>query len=152
KRLRVRRGCFSRWPACPDCQRVGRDSLVGADRVSSNRCAMTSSASPSGPDPQPSAKPREATRLESVDEIRQAVRNRRPSAADKPAADDTHAYRPMRRPPLALLCILDDGKEEGEWLRLRADHVIIGRSEGDITIPHDSMISGRHAELSRRPD
>jgi pSer/pThr/pTyr-binding forkhead associated (FHA) protein len=113
---------------------------------------MTSSASPSGPDPQPSAKPREATRLESVDEIRQAIRNRRPSAADKPAADDTHAYRPMRRPPLALLCILDDGKEEGEWLRLRADHVIIGRSEGDITIPHDSMISGRHAELSRRPD
>jgi pSer/pThr/pTyr-binding forkhead associated (FHA) protein len=53
---------------------------------------------------------------------------------------------------MALLCIVDDGKEDGEWVRLRKDTVVLGRSEGDIVIPHDSMMSGRHAELSRRLD
>src|SRR5262249_62385494 len=84
--------------------------------------------------------------------LRVAPPSRLPASANKPAGDDTQAYRPMRRPPMALLCILDDGKEDGEWLRLRADRIIIGRSEGDIIIPHDPMISGRHAELARRPD
>lgn len=51
---------------------------------------------------------------------------------------------------MALLCILDDGREDGEWVRLRSDRIIIGRSQGEIVIPHDAMISGRHAELSRR--
>ena len=41
-------------------------------------------------------------------------------------------------------------REKEEWLRLRGDRVVIGRSEGDVLIPHDAMISGRHAELSRR--
>jgi pSer/pThr/pTyr-binding forkhead associated (FHA) protein len=51
---------------------------------------------------------------------------------------------------MALLCIVDDNREDGEWIRLRSDSTIIGRSEGDIRIPHDPMISGRHAVLSRR--
>jgi pSer/pThr/pTyr-binding forkhead associated (FHA) protein len=53
---------------------------------------------------------------------------------------------------MALLCIVDDGHEDGEWRRLRGDRVVIGRSEGDILVPHDAMISGRHAELSRQFD
>jgi hypothetical protein len=50
---------------------------------------------------------------------------------------------------MALLCILDDGKEDGEWWRVREDRLVIGRGEGDIVIPHDGMISSRHAELTR---
>jgi pSer/pThr/pTyr-binding forkhead associated (FHA) protein len=56
---------------------------------------------------------------------------------------------PVLRPPTALLCVLDDGKLDGEWVRLRADRVVIGRTEGDVRIPHDGLISGRHAEIVR---
>jgi pSer/pThr/pTyr-binding forkhead associated (FHA) protein len=48
-----------------------------------------------------------------------------------------------------MLCVLDDGREDGEWVRLRGDRVIIGRADGDVVIPHDTMISARHAELTR---
>jgi hypothetical protein len=50
---------------------------------------------------------------------------------------------------MALLCILDDGKQEGEWVRLRAARTSIGRSEGDVRIPHDVQMSARHAEIIR---
>jgi pSer/pThr/pTyr-binding forkhead associated (FHA) protein len=58
--------------------------------------------------------------------------------------------RPVERPPMALLCILDDGKADGEWVRLRAERTLIGRTEGDVRIPHDGLMSGRHAELVRQ--
>jgi pSer/pThr/pTyr-binding forkhead associated (FHA) protein len=92
-----------------------------------------------------------ATRLELVEEMLQPAPARRTPTQKESAADtDTVPFRPLRRPPMALLCILDDGKDEGgEWVRLRGDRVVIGRGEGDILIPHDSMISGRHAELTR---
>jgi pSer/pThr/pTyr-binding forkhead associated (FHA) protein len=51
---------------------------------------------------------------------------------------------------MALVCILDDGKAEGEWVRLRADRTVFGRSEGDVRIPHDSQMSTRHAEIVRQ--
>jgi pSer/pThr/pTyr-binding forkhead associated (FHA) protein len=95
--------------------------------------------------------PRSSTRLESVQEIRAALQAKRMLAAQEAAVSaDTSAFRPVGRPPMALLCILDDGRDEGERLRLRGDRIVIGRSEGDILIPHDPMISARHAELSRR--
>jgi pSer/pThr/pTyr-binding forkhead associated (FHA) protein len=91
------------------------------------------------------------TRLETVEEIRQALSARRP-ATMKEAVPDTQTFRPFARPPMALLCILDDGCDTGEWMRVRGDTFIIGRSEGDVIIPHDTMMSGRHAELSRRQE
>jgi pSer/pThr/pTyr-binding forkhead associated (FHA) protein len=51
---------------------------------------------------------------------------------------------------MALLCVLDDGKEEGECVRLRGDRCLIGRADGDLRIPHDQMMSGRHAEIVRQ--
>jgi pSer/pThr/pTyr-binding forkhead associated (FHA) protein len=51
---------------------------------------------------------------------------------------------------MALLCILDDGKPDGEWVRLRADRTVIGRSEGHVLIPHDGLVSGQHAEIVRQ--
>ena len=61
----------------------------------------------------------------------------------------TLTERPEFRPPLALLNVLDDGKSEGECHRLRNERYVLGRSEGDILIGHDNMISSRHAELVR---
>ena len=51
---------------------------------------------------------------------------------------------------MALLYVLDDGDDAGEILRVRAHSFVIGRVEGELVIPHDSGISGRHAEISRR--
>ena len=65
---------------------------------------------------------------------------------------DTVSFRPMRRPPMALLCILDDGQEDGEWIRLRGERLVIGRTEGDIMVCHDDLMSGQHAEISRQVD
>lgn len=97
----------------------------------------------------PSVELIEGTRAESVEEIRQARLARRLPTSKETVSAETTAYRPTRRPPLALLCILDDGSDEGEWVRLRADRITIGRSEGDIVIPHDAMMSSRHADLVR---
>lgn len=107
--------------------------------------------------------PFEATRLESDDEIRQALQARlaqiqgkapaprggRPAPA-APPEPETQAEKPQQRPPMALLCILDDGKLDGEWLRLRADRCLFGRVEGDVIVPHDPLMSSRHAELVRQ--
>ncbi len=64
--------------------------------------------------------------------------------------DTTPAFRPLHRPPMAVLCILHDGIGDGEWVPLRGDRYVIARNEGDIRIPHDGQISGRkHAEIVR---
>jgi pSer/pThr/pTyr-binding forkhead associated (FHA) protein len=110
--------------------------------------------------------PVEGTRLESDEDIRQALQARRarlaaqaqgkaPGApgqapAPAPAEVEPQAERPVVRPPLALLCILDDGRADGEWVRLRADVTVIGRTEGDVRIPHDAAISGRHVQIVRQ--
>jgi pSer/pThr/pTyr-binding forkhead associated (FHA) protein len=101
---------------------------------------------------------RQATVLESVEEIRALIRSL--PATDSPATipaktsaapeQDTTSYRPSLRPSMALLHVLDDGDDSGEILRIRANSFVIGRVEGNITIPHDGGISGRHAEISRR--
>jgi pSer/pThr/pTyr-binding forkhead associated (FHA) protein len=60
------------------------------------------------------------------------------------------AYRPEIRPLVPKLVILDDGEQavgETHWLREQA--TVIGRSEGDIRLSHDPLVSGRHAELVR---
>jgi pSer/pThr/pTyr-binding forkhead associated (FHA) protein len=94
------------------------------------------------------------TRLESFEEIREAASGvRRPATVKEAArgpAPDGVPFRPVRRPPMALLCILDDGRDDGEWVRVRSERVVIGRTDGDIRIPHDDMMSGRHAELFRQ--
>jgi pSer/pThr/pTyr-binding forkhead associated (FHA) protein len=110
--------------------------------------------------------PRESTRLESDEEIRQALQARqaRLSAQAKPPAlgapakaqpptpaeVEAQAERPVQRPPLAFLCVLDDGKLDGELVRLRAERTVIGRTDGDVRVPHDGLISGQHAEIVRQ--
>src|SRR4051794_27294332 len=62
---------------------------------------------------------------------------------------DPQPFRPTLRPPMALLNVLDDGCDTGEVLRIRTASFVIGRIEGDLIIPHDEGISGRHAEINR---
>jgi pSer/pThr/pTyr-binding forkhead associated (FHA) protein len=99
------------------------------------------------------------TLLETDDDICRALQSNQPgqpaaakgTAAPKiaPPTSSARPYRPTLRPPLALLTVFDDGKSEGQVIRLRADRFVIGRSEGDFVIPHDTLISARHLEITR---
>jgi hypothetical protein len=51
---------------------------------------------------------------------------------------------------MAVLTVFDDGKGDGEQIRLRGNRFVIGRTEGDLVIPHDAMISARHVEITRQ--
>lgn len=93
------------------------------------------------------------TRMESAEEIRAALQSRRESTTKETVEEnDTLDFHPVRRPSMATLCLLDDGRREGEWVRLRRDETIIGRSEGDIIIAHDTEMSGRHLAITRETD
>lgn len=106
--------------------------------------------------------PYEGTRLESVDDIRAAIgaparpvtQQERPAAGPvmPPPIPDATIFRPVMRPPMACLCVIDDGRSDGDWIRLRSDTFIIGRTEGDLKIPHDRMISGRHVSITREAE
>ncbi len=73
------------------------------------------------------------------------------TSPQKPNKDDAaQRYRPIARPSIAMLCLMDDDSKEGEWIRVRVPEVTLGRVEADILIPHDDQISGTHAQLSRR--
>ncbi len=69
--------------------------------------------------------------------------------AKKPDDDPALPFRPSRRPQTALLTILDDDGEDGEVVRLRDQRYVIGRTQGDVTIPHDSAVSSTHLEINR---
>lgn len=113
----------------------------------------------------------EPTRLESAEEILKAIEakkakprsvNATPGKASVPVAmpvsqaapvADAQRQHPVERPPMALLCVLDDfwkTKLDGEWHRLRAERTSIGRTEADILIGHDLQISRKHAEIVRK--
>jgi hypothetical protein len=51
---------------------------------------------------------------------------------------------------VAILTVYDDGKLDGEVIRIRDHRFIIGRSEGDLRIPIDGRISSRHVEITHQ--
>jgi predicted component of type VI protein secretion system len=65
-------------------------------------------------------------------------------------ADGEVPYRPTSRPPQVFLILYDDGQRTGELVRIRHDRFVIGRSEGDLRLPDDDQISGRHVAISRQ--
>jgi pSer/pThr/pTyr-binding forkhead associated (FHA) protein len=104
---------------------------------------------------------RSGTVLETDEDVRQALlsgikgmpqsapTSPRPVAPPVPAAEHTaNLYRPTARPPVAELTVLDDGKSEGEVIRIRDHRFVIGRAEGDLRIPIDGRISSRHVEIT----
>ena len=66
------------------------------------------------------------------------------AATGEPAV---RAYRPTHRPPVPLLTVGDDGQNEGEVIRIRGLQFTIGRTEGDLQLAADEMVSARHAEI-----
>lgn len=67
-----------------------------------------------------------------------------------PQAVEEVLYRSPYRYTAPRLTICDDGSlDEGEEVYVRSDRMVIGRSKGDILIPHDVAMSGSHAEIVR---
>lgn len=72
-------------------------------------------------------------------------------AGPLPPTETEPPYRPIFRPPVPRLIILDDGEQAiGQTVRLREEVTVIGRTEGDVRLPHDLLVSTRHAEIVRR--
>jgi len=94
------------------------------------------------------------TRLQSVADLRAELRAKRtPTLVQQKQAhgeDDAIPFRPVHRPPMAVVCMHYDGSTEGEEIAVRGQEFIIGRTDGDVTIPHDDQISSRHVKLLRR--
>ncbi|MHC5540853.1 FHA domain-containing protein [Singulisphaera rosea] len=63
-------------------------------------------------------------------------------------APPAHLFRPTARPPMPILTVYDDGKLDGEVIRIRDRRFVIGRTEGDLRIPIDGRISSRHVEIT----
>src|SRR5438094_881285 len=101
---------------------------------------------PSMPSGQSCDPPRRGTLIETDEDIRQALEAETATGATPPraAAASANPYRPMQRPPVALLIVYDDGKTAGETIRVRTDRFVVGRTEGDLLLPHDALVSTRH--------
>ena len=70
----------------------------------------------------------------------------KPSAPNSCKGPDK--FRPVNRPPMAVLLIFDDGRETSEPIRIRGDNTTIGRN-ADVSIPHDPSIADQHARIIR---
>jgi len=78
-----------------------------------------------------------------------------PAPSQQPAVTgpaEATAFRPVVRRQMAILHIIDDGRDDGETVRIRGDGVSIGRSDGEILIPHDISMAPTHARIDRLPE
>lgn len=64
-----------------------------------------------------------------------------------PRPGGAQPFRPTARAPIPILTVFDDGRTDGETIRIRTSRFVIGRVEGDLTIPIDGRISSRHVEI-----
>src|SRR5262249_1268945 len=51
--------------------------------------------------------------------------------------------------PKGRLHLVMEGGQQGEVFEM-GDETVVGRTNGDITFPHDGFMSGRHARIERR--
>jgi hypothetical protein len=87
--------------------------------------------------------PRPETRVESEAEVRAALH----ALEAEPPAPAVTPFRPTQRPPVPILVVCDDGKRTGEVIRIRGMHFVIGRTEGDLQLGADELVTARHAEI-----
>ncbi len=59
-------------------------------------------------------------------------------------------YCPTVRAPMAVVKLYHDGRTTFNHYPVMADRFRIGRIEGDVVVPHDFWMSGKHAEIQRR--
>jgi hypothetical protein len=106
---------------------------------------------------------RSQTVLETDEDIRQALlsglKSPPPTVAPEQPAEPTPAvvrpagasvFRPTVRPPVPILTVFDDGKTDGELIRIRDSKFTIGRTEGDLRFPLDGRMSARHVEITHQ--
>lgn len=95
------------------------------------------------------------TVFEPVDQ-RSNVDTKKPSKDAKPSINSivgelvAERYRPSSRPPIAKLFVLDDCGTEAEVIRIRGGEFLIGRTIGDLVLPHDPQMSSKHVQISRK--
>jgi pSer/pThr/pTyr-binding forkhead associated (FHA) protein len=124
---------------------------------------MVQSFGPGQPDP-PIERPH--TVLETDEDLRQALLASQkgapaPSAPEPPRTAEfptpgplrpgtARLFRPTARPPVPILTVFDDGKLEGELIRIRTPRFTIGRTDGDLRFPLDGRMSARHVEITHK--
>jgi hypothetical protein len=59
-------------------------------------------------------------------------------------------YRPTVRAPMAVLKLFHDGQTTYNSYPIMTERFRIGRNDGDLIVPHDFWMSGKHAEIQRR--
>ncbi|MCC7334694.1 MAG: FHA domain-containing protein [Pirellulaceae bacterium] len=67
-----------------------------------------------------------------------------------PAEPAVPCYRPSVRAPMGVVKLFHDGQQTYTPYPVMADRFRIGRVDGDLIVPHDFWMSGRHAEIQRR--
>jgi len=127
------------------------DSFDGWARLL--RGAAASDAGDSTAPPSTTAPPPTADAMSAPAEAVAPAEAEVPAEAVVPAEPPAEAvpWSPRRRPPMALLRIVDDGRDDGETLRLRGDSLVIGRTTGGVAIPHDAFLDEAHARIDRLP-
>lgn len=94
----------------------------------------------------------------SITQLRPIVvpaKRRTPTLKETPIADEGKAtsvelFRPVMRPPMAIIKLFYDGStSQGHEIPVFQDAFIIGREEADLVVAHDTLISKRHARLFR---
>jgi pSer/pThr/pTyr-binding forkhead associated (FHA) protein len=73
-------------------------------------------------------------------------------ANQRDADDGTLLFRSEKRVPQPSLVLFDDRGTPGETMVIRKREFRIGRAQGDLLIPHDLLVSGKHACLRWRED
>ncbi|MEI8071525.1 MAG: FHA domain-containing protein [Planctomycetota bacterium] len=97
------------------------------------------------------AEPRPATAQEPLPALRSSRVVHAPEGVHTgEAKGGEDVFRPIVRPSVPRLTILDDGElTVGEIVRLRERTTAIGRNTGAIRLPHDPQVSAMHAEVVR---
>lgn len=79
------------------------------------------------------------------------------SHRENDSADSAHgaepavpSYRPSVRAPMGVVKLFHDGQQTYTQYPVMADRFRLGRVDGDLIVPHDYWMSGRHAEIQRR--
>jgi len=104
---------------------------------------------------------RNSTQLESVESIREALCRRtliepegqaprRSLTAPevlRPNAGEPLKFRPTIRQSMAIITVLYDGLDEGDRNVVQNESCVVGRSDADINIPHDPLLSSQHFKL-----
>jgi hypothetical protein len=71
-------------------------------------------------------------------------------APPKPVESRVPLYRPTVRAPMAVVKLFHDGQSTYNPYPIMTERFRIGRNDGDLIVPHDFWMSGKHAEIQRR--